>query len=220
MTTITRNGALLLLVSALALSGCAALNDGLLPIVPGGDPADDLLPIDPNRGDDLLPINPGGEDDLLPVTVDPEPNTPACLRGVWLLDNASYRALIQPLTQSRGGTIRSVTGQVVLTFGDGDAFESLYDGWKIITDTSEGSATIERNGVDSGIVRYATGSFTFVEQQAGSSTQGFVETPRGNFPLPELGTAADPIVETAGYQCAGDFLTVTIPEGDLSFRRL
>ncbi len=159
------------------------------------------------------------DDDLLPITVDPEPNSPACLRGVWLLDNASYRSLLQSLSQGSGGTIRSVTCQVVLTFGDGDTFESLYDGWKIITDTAEGSATIERNGIDSGVVRYRTGSFTLVEQQAGSSIQGLVETPGGNFPLPNVGSAADPIVETAGYTCAGDFLTVTLSEGDLSFRR-
>lgn len=208
MTTILRHGAFVLLVSALALSGCATLGDDLLPVVPNGDPADDLLPVDPL-----------GDDDLLPVDLVPEPDTPECLRGVWLLDNASFRDLIQPETQSAGGNVRSVTGQVVLTFGDGDTFESLHDGWTIITDTADGSATIETNGVDSGVVRYASGSFTLVEQQSGSSTEGFVETPQGNFPLPNVGASGDFIEGTVGYACSGDFLTVSLSEGDLSFRR-
>ncbi len=208
MTTITRYGALLLLASALALSGCATVGDDLLPIVPGGDPADDLLPIDPNQ-----------DDDLLPITVDPEPDTPECLRGVWLLDNASFRDLIQPETQSAGGNVRPVTGQVVQTFGEGDTYEVLYDGWTIITDTVDGSATIKRNGVDSGVVRYGNGTFTFVEQQAGSSIEAFVETPSGRIPIPNVGTSTELVNDTVGYRCSGDFLTVSTSEGDLSFRR-
>lgn len=209
MTTTIRHSVILLFVSALALSGCATGSDDLLPVVPGGDPADDLLPVDSR-----------GNDDLLPVEVDPEPDTPECLSGVWLLDNASYRDLLQPLAQSSGGSIRSVTGQVVLTFGDGDTFESLYDGWTIITDTSDGSATIERNGVDAGVVRFASGTFTLVEQQSGSSIEGFVQTPNGRISLPNVGTSGELIEETAGYRCSGDNLGVELSMGTLRFLRL
>lgn len=219
MTTKARPGLVLILLSAALLGGCATGSDGLLPVVAGGDPADDLLPVTPGGDDDLLPVDPRGDDDLLPVTVEPEPNTPECLRGVWLLDNASFRALLQPLAQSSGGTIRSVTGQVVFTFGAGDSFESLYDGWTIITDTPDGSATIERNGVDSGVVQYRSATFTLVEQQSGSSVEGFVTTPNGTFSLPNVGSSAEVITETAGYRCAGDAMTVSLSEGDLSFRR-
>lgn len=206
MTTRLRPAALLL-AALIALSGCATgAGDDLLPVVPGGDPADDLLP-----------VNPSGDDELLPVVV---PDTPECTKGVWLLDNESYRALMQQFAQSSGGTVRSVTGQVVLTFGDGDSFESLYDGWKIVTDTQDGSATIERNGVDAGSVRYGTGTFTLLEERSGSSIEGFVETPNGRISLPNVGTSGELLEETAGYACSSDFLTVRITEGDLSFRRL
>lgn len=219
MTATLRHSPLVMLIAAVVLSGCATGDIDLLPVVAGGDPADDLLPVNPGTGDDLLPVNPGADDDLLPVVVEPEPDTPECLRGVWLLDNASFRDLIQPETRSAGGTVRSVTGQVVQTFGEGDTFETLYDGWTIITETADGSATIERNGVDAGTVRHASGRFTLVEQQSGSSIEGFVETPGGSFPLPNVGTAAELFEETAGYRCSGDFMTMSIAQGELSFRR-
>ena len=206
--TIRFRPATLFVAALIALSGCATgAGDDLLPVVPGGDPADDLLPVDPSNDDELLPIN-------------APPDTPECTRGVWLLDNESYRDLMQQFAQPSGGTVRSVTGQVVLTFGDGDTFESLYDGWKIVTDTQDGSATIERNGVDAGSVRYDTGTMTLIEERPGSRVEGFVDTPNGQFPLPNVGSSAELINETVGYGCAGEFLTVRIPEGDLSFRRL
>lgn len=208
MTTLTRP-AVLLFAAVLALAGCATSSDDLLPVVPGGDPGNDLLPVD---GDD--------SDDLLPVDVDPEPNTPECLRGVWMLDNASFRDILQPQTQSSGGNIRSVTGQVVQTFGDGDTFEVLYDGWTIITDTSEGSATIERNGVDAGVVRYGSGTFTLVEQQSGSSIEGYAETPNGRIAIPNVGTSLDLIEETVGYSCSGDNLNVQLSMGTIRFLRM
>jgi len=201
--------AVILAAAVLALSGCGAGGNDLLPVVPGGDSADDLLPVDVD--------DPG--DDLLPVVVEPEPDTPECMTGLWLLDNESYRAVIQQLSQSSGGNIRSVTGQVVLTFAEGDRFEALYDDWTIITDAANGSATIERNGVDAGSVRYAPGSFTLVETQSGSSTEGFVQTPNGQIAIPNVGSSGELIEETAGYRCSGDTLSVQLSEGTLSFLR-
>lgn len=199
--------AIFLVAAAIALSGCATgADDDLSPIVPGGDSADDLL------------LGDGADDEVSPR--DAAPDTPECTKGVWLLDNESYRELMQQFADEGDSTVRSVTGQVVFTFGDGDTFTTLYDDWTIITDTEGGSATIERNGSDAGTVRYATGSLTLVEEQSGSTTTGWVDTPNGRTAIPNLGTSGDLLEENAGYGCSGDNLSLQIPDGTLFFVRM
>lgn len=189
----------------LLLAGCATPPDDLLP-VKAGDPADDLLPVE--AGDPA--------DDLLPVVVPVKGKE--CLPGSWLLDNGTWRDLVAHQASSEGATVRTPTGSVLLTLGEGGSYSVAYSAWEIRIETADGTAVMTRKGTDSGSYDATESRVTLHETSSGSSIDGVVETSSGSFPLP-TGTSQAEFAEQFGFTCENDALTATVDEGVLLLSR-
>jgi hypothetical protein len=199
-------------LSALILiSGCA--------LIPGGvGKGDDLLPVVPGQtGDDLLPVEVDDPtDDLLPVKV---PRKGAeCVPGEWVLDNASWQAMIAAQTAGEGATVQTPTGAVVLSFSEDGNYSVEYQKWEIHMVTAEGSIVMKRAGKDAGSYTVSTSSVVMTETSTGSVAQGTVETSSGSFAMPGVASKTG-IAEQFSYSCDGDAMTATVPEGVLLLNR-
>jgi hypothetical protein len=189
----------------LVLTGCATTGTDLLPVNAG--PGDD----------DLLPVTAGeGDDDLLPVEV---PRKGAeCVPGQWVLDNASWQALVASQTAGQGATVQTPTGSVAISFAESGSYSVDYQDWEIHLQTDEGSIVMKRAGTDAGRYTVSTSSVVMTETSTGSVAQGTVQTSEGSFALPGVASKTA-IAEQFGYTCEGDAMNATVPEGVLILHR-
>lgn len=197
---------LLASVLILTLAACAPPDPG-----PDDDPAD------------------GPDDSVVDETGDNEPeenggDEPAgdadCLATTWLLDNESWRLMLAPLAQQSGGTLESVTGELVLDLSEDGTYSSSYSNWAITTRVNGGSAVIERNGVDSGIWAHdsSLGTLELIEYELGSQIEGYIEDPvNGRTPLPATGTDDSASLENVEYICGSEDLLITLELGTVFF---
>ena len=175
-----------------------------------------------------IPDGPGGgaipnEESNLPDDLADEPSvrTPRtveeCLATRWLLNNETWRAMLQPLTNASGGNVESVTGELILDLRDDGSFVTTYAGWTVTTTQEGGAAVIERNGVDAG--EWAISGFT-VELSLtapGSAVEGYVDTSSGRFELPSVGTDNSASLEMFEFECGPEDLLATIDMGTVFF---
>jgi hypothetical protein len=201
----------------LVLTGCATTGTDLLPVNAGpGD--DDLLPVTAGEGDDdLLPVEvKDPADDLLPIEV---PRKGAeCVPGQWVLDNASWQALVASQTAGQGATVQTPTGSVAISFAESGSYSVDYQDWEIHLQTDEGSIVMKRAGTDAGRYTVSTSSVVMTETSTGSVAQGTVQTSEGSFALPGVASKTA-IAEQFGYTCEGDAMNATVPEGVLILHR-
>jgi len=194
-----------ILITALVVgvSGCAAPEPP--PANPGSaaEPADDQ-----SEGSDESSDDEGGRN---PQTVED------CLATRWLLNNETWRAMMQPETAAAGGNVDSVTGDFLVDLRSDGSFEITYTEWTMTTSTEDGIAVVDRNGVDVG---QWTISGTIVELDLvsrGSALEGYVETDRGTFPMPPLDINGRGGLEDFEFECGRDDLIATIETGTVFF---
>ena len=146
-----------------------------------------------------------------------------CLASSWLLDNESWRLMLAPLAQQSGGTLESVTGELVLDLSEDGTYSSSYTNWAVTTRVDGGSAVIERNGVDSGIWAHdsSLGTLELIEYELGSQIEGYIEDPvNGRTPLPATGADDSASLENVEYICGSEDLLITLELGTVFFTPL
>ena len=133
----------------------------------------------------------------------------SCLVGEWTASNDFFLASIRQF----GDEIKSVEGEVVVTFGADGTMVTDYRGW-LITAVAEGvTVAIERTGTDRGIFEATESTVTIQDQQMGSvlqmSGEGFGMTVDG-----EPAHYVD-----AAYTCDATAAMVTTPDGAMQMSR-
>lgn len=133
----------------------------------------------------------------------------SCLVGEWTASNEFFLASIRQF----GDEIKSVEGEVVVTFGADGTMVTDYRGW-LITAVAEGvTVTIQRTGTDRGIFEATESTVTIQDQQMGSvlqmSGEGFGMTVDG-----EPAHYVD-----AAYTCDATAAMVTTPDGAMQMSR-
>ena len=200
-------------VAAALLIGLAGCQSDAGPDDDTGTPSEDLdasPPPDPDDDED------GDDDSQDAADLTPE----GCLSNRWLLDNESWRAMLQPMTNEAGGTVESVTGEFVLDLQSDGNYSSTYTGWTVTTVTTDGTAVIERNGTDGGQWTISGDNVELLETSPGSAVEGYVDAGGQRIPLPAVGTADSGSLETFGYLCSADALQITIDMGTVFLTRM
>lgn len=199
MTHTTRSPLLLLVLPlvVVALAACA-----------GPSPVPDGLP-DPD--------GPGNTaDGETPPEVRAPKTSEECLAAQWLLNNETWRAMLQPMTVAAGGTVESVTGEMALDLRPDGIYTSTYTDWTVTTLAEGGKAVIQRNGVDLGTWAISGTQVALVETNPGSAVVGYVETGAGRIDLPPTGTDSASL-DVFEFDCAPEDLLATIEMGTVFF---
>lgn len=132
-----------------------------------------------------------------------------CVVGSWLADNAFFLASIREF----GDEIKSVTGEVVITYATDGTLTTDYRAWEITAVAEGNTVTILRNGTDTGEYTATATGLSFADTAMGSAL-----TLSGA----GLNMAIDP--EPAAYTdlpytCDASALTLTTPDGTAEMTR-
>ncbi|NLA64900.1 MAG: hypothetical protein GX862_02995 [Leucobacter sp.] len=133
----------------------------------------------------------------------------ACLEGDWLADNSYFLAAIREF----GDEIKSVEGEVIVSFRADETMETTYRGW-LITAVAEGQTiTIQRDGVDTGTYSAGDTTLAMKDTAVGSSLvmsgDGF-----------QMAVDAEPVDQpSASYTCAADTAVITTTDGAMQLMR-
>lgn len=191
-----------MLVLGVALALGAVLTACTPPTISGGGGASGSSPTPPNNSsqvnDDETAEEAAG--DLDPAT---------CLVGAWTAGNDFFLAA----SHEFGDEIKSVQGEVVVTFADDGTMTHEYRGW-LLTAVSEGyTVTIQRDGTDIGTFSADASTVDLQETQMGSS---LVVGGEGM----SMTVAADPMnYTTAPYTCDQSKAIITTSDGAVELTR-
>lgn len=87
-----------------------------------------------------------------------------CLKGVWIADNAFFLAGMREF----GDEPQSVTGDVVVTYGEDGSMTTDYQDWLITFNVNGGVTLISRAGIDTGVFTASAHTVSIQDTQIGS----------------------------------------------------
>lgn len=187
----------------LGLTGCGGSGLPVPDDPPGNNPPGDSSP-----DDNAPPPNDDGDDTL---------TLEECVTEEWLLNNESWRLMLQPLAAESGANVESVTGEFVLHLQNNGNYTATYTGWTVTTQQTGGAAIIERNGTDAGFWDISRDRIGLVEFTQGSTIVGYIDAGGQRIDLPSVGSTESGSLEAFDVLCGPDDLLVTIETGTVLF---
>lgn len=137
-------------------------------------------------------------------------NPARCLVGAWRADNHFFLAAMQQF----GGQVRSVEGEVLLTFAEDGTLTTTYAGWTITAIEEGVEAVVRRDGVDTGEFSATETLVSLRDDRMGSSIvvsgQGFEMSIE-----PEPASYSD-----APYDCDAATASISTADGALRLQRV
>lgn len=201
-----------LLVAAALLVGLVGCQSNTAPDVGVVAPSEDI-----DAGPPPAPEEDDKDDDSQDsIDLTPE----GCLSNRWLLNNETWRSMLQPVANEAGATIESVTGEFVLDLQIDGSYSATYTGWTVTQVQTGGKAVVERSGTDTGQWAISEYNVELYEDSAGSAVEGYVESGGQRTVLPSVGSADTGSFEVFEYECSPDDLLVTIETGTVFFTRM
>lgn len=196
------------LAAALALAGCNA-NPAELAAGSVGSTPTTTAEAEPVTSDE--PAEPV-EEDLLsepePVDEEPAPLTPTgaqCLVGNWLVDNSAFEVMMSAFS---GTAVDSISGSLMVTFLDDGTTTTTYDAWTHTITVADGTATVVKNGADSGTYSVGEdGEITINETETTAVTEMQIQVDGQTMSLTE--PPGPGVFTDATFTCSGDELTIT-----------
>ena len=132
-----------------------------------------------------------------------------CLVGTWLADNDFFLSFIREF----GDEVKSITGEVFVTYGPDGTHETEYSDWEITAESEGITVVIRREGTDTGEYSATPSALTFGDTTMGStitlSGEGF-----------NMSVEPEPSTHSSlPYTCDSSTLILTTPETDVTMTR-